>query len=128
MDDPKRRNILKAGAAGAAMAAMPRVLAQQAGTGGPGAFYERGPVRIRYQEAGSGFPLMLLPGGGLNATIAFLTGNSPFNAIEEFKGQYRCISADLRNATTGQPTGPVEVERPGEPYADHQPGLVGNLG
>ena len=31
MDDPTRRNILKGGAAAAAMAAMPRVLAQQAG-------------------------------------------------------------------------------------------------
>ena len=58
MNDPTRRNLLKGGAAAAAMAAMPRVFAQQAGTGGTGAFYERGPVRIRYQEAGSGFPLM----------------------------------------------------------------------
>ena len=45
---------------------------------------------------------MLLPGGGLNASISFFTGNSPFSAIEEFKGHYRCITADLRNATTGQ--------------------------
>ena len=77
MDDPTRRNILKAGAAAAAMAAIPRVFAEQAGSGGTGKFYEKGSVRIRYQEAGSGFPLMLLPGGGLNATIAFFTGNSP---------------------------------------------------
>src|SRR5712691_10505739 len=119
MDDPTRRNILKAGAAAAAMAAMPRIFAQQAGTGGGTAkFYEKGPVRIRYEEAGAGFPLMLLPGGGLNATIAFFTGNAPFNAIEEFKGQYRCITADLGTATTGQSTGPVEVDRPWESYAD----------
>src|SRR6478672_4711945 len=99
MDDPTRRNLLKAGAAAAAMAAMPRVLAQQAGKAGTGKFFEKGAVRVRYEEAGAGFPLMLLPGGGLNATIAFFAGNSPFNAIEEFKGQYRCITADLRNAT-----------------------------
>src|SRR5467141_3737350 len=128
MDDPTRRNILKAGAAAAAMAAMPRVFAQQAGKGGTGKFYEKGPVRIRYEEAGAGFPLMLLPGGGLNATISFFTGNSPFNAIEEFKGQYRCITADLRNATTGQSTGPVEVDRPWESYADDQLGLMDHLG
>lgn len=36
MEDPTRRDILKAGAAAAAMAAMPRVLAQQAGNGGTG--------------------------------------------------------------------------------------------
>src|SRR5207237_4543079 len=114
MDDPTRRNILKAGAAAAAMAAMPRAFAQQAGKGGTGTFYEKGPVRIRYEEAGAGFPLMRLPGGGLNAALSFFTGNSPFNAMEEFKGEYRCVTADLRNATTGQSTGPVEVDRPGE--------------
>ena len=43
-----------------------RVFAQQPGKGGTGKFYEKGSVRIHYEEAGSGFPLMLLPGGGLN--------------------------------------------------------------
>jgi hypothetical protein len=28
-------------------------------------FYEKGPVRIHYEEAGSGFPLLVIPGGGL---------------------------------------------------------------
>jgi pimeloyl-ACP methyl ester carboxylesterase len=128
MDDPTRRHILKAGAAVAAMATMPRVFAQKGDKTGTGQFYEKGPVRIHYEEAGSGFPLLLLPGGGLNATISFFTGNSPFNAIEEFKGQYRCIAADLRNATTGQSTGPVEVDRPWESYADDQLGLMDHLG
>ncbi len=27
-------------------------------------FYERGNVRIHYEEVGSGFPLMIIPGGG----------------------------------------------------------------
>ena len=43
---------------------MPRVFTQRAAKGGTGKFYEQGSVRIRYEEAGSGFPLMLLPGGG----------------------------------------------------------------
>jgi hypothetical protein len=108
--DSTRRTILTAGVAAAASAAVPRLFAQQAGVRGK--FYERGSVRIYYEEAGSGVPLLLLPGGGLNATIAFFTGNSPFNAIDEFKGEYRCIAADLRNAPSGQSTGPVEVDRP----------------
>ncbi|MEP7310513.1 MAG: twin-arginine translocation signal domain-containing protein, partial [Acidobacteriota bacterium] len=124
MDDPTRRNILKVGAAAAAMAAMPRAWAQQAARATTGKFYEKGPVRIHYEEAGTGFPLMLLPGGGLNSTIAFFTGNAPFNAIAEFKGQYRCVTADLRNAPNGQSTGPVEVDRPWESYADDQLGLM----
>ncbi|HEY6509191.1 MAG TPA: alpha/beta hydrolase [Vicinamibacterales bacterium] len=126
--DVTRRTVLATGAAAAAAAAVPPVFAQQSGVGGTGRFYERGPVRIYYEEAGSGFPLLLLPGGGLNSTIAFFTGNSPFNAIEEFKGQYRCITADLRNAPSGQSTGPVEVDRPWESYADDHLGLMDHLG
>jgi pimeloyl-ACP methyl ester carboxylesterase len=128
MDDPTRRNVLAVGAA-AAMSAVPRVFGQQTGQQDPNArVYEKGAVRIRYVEAGSGFPLMLLPGGGLNATLSFFTGNPPFNAIEEFKGQYRCIAADLRNAPGGQSTGPVEVDRPWDSYADDQLGLMDHLG
>ncbi len=123
-----RRRILAASAAAAATAALPPAFAQQASERGTGKFYEKGPVRIYYEEAGTGFPLMLLPGGGLNSTIAFFTGNPPFNAIEEFKGQYRCITADLRNAPSGQSTGPVEVDRPWDSYADDQLGLMDHLG
>ena len=48
------RTILAAGAAAAATASVPRVFAQQAGHRGTGKFYERGPVRIYYEVAGSG--------------------------------------------------------------------------
>ena len=123
-----RRTILAAGAAAAATAAVPRAFAQQAEKAGAGKFYEKGSVRIYYEEAGSGFPLMLLPGGGLNSTIAGLKSGNPFPAIEEFKGEYRCITADLRNAPNGQSTGPVEVDRPWESYADDQLGLMDHLG
>ena len=47
-------------------------------------FYERGPVRIHYEERGSGFPLLVIPGGGLNSTIAGLDASHPFNAVKEF--------------------------------------------
>ena len=126
--DLTRRTILATGAAATAMAVAPRLFAQQAGKGGTGKFFEKGSVRTYYEEAGSGFPLMLLPGGGLNSTISFFTGNAPFNAIEEFKGEYRCITADLRNAPTGRSTGPVEVDRPWDSYADDQLGLMDHLG
>ena len=96
--DPIRRNILATGAAATAMAAAPGVFAQQAGQGGAAmSFYEKGPVRIHHEEAGSGFPLLLIAGGGLNSTMSALT-SGPFNPIEEFKGEYRCIASDLRNA------------------------------
>ena len=53
--DSTRRTILAVGAGVAATAAVPRVLAQQSGNGGTGKFYDRGSVRIYYEEAGSGF-------------------------------------------------------------------------
>ena len=39
-------------------------------------FYEKGEIRIHYQEAGSGFPLLVIPGGGLNSTAAGLAKDS----------------------------------------------------
>jgi pimeloyl-ACP methyl ester carboxylesterase len=127
--DSIRRTILTTGAAATAMAAAPRVFAQQAGQGGTAMpVYERGAVRIHFKEAGSGFPLLLIPGGGLNSTISFFTGGAPFNPIEEFKGEYRCITADLRNANGGQSSGPLEIDRPWDAYADDQLGLMDHLG
>ena len=52
----------------------------------------------------------------------------PFNPIEEFKGEYRCIFADLRNAIGGESSGPIEVERPWDSYADDHLGLMDHLG
>jgi pimeloyl-ACP methyl ester carboxylesterase len=123
---PTRRDILATGAAATAVAAAPQVFAQGAG-GAAMAFYERGPVRIRYEEAGSGMPLLLIAGGGLNSTIAALA-TAPFNPVEEFKGEYRCVMADLRNANGGQSSGPLEIERPWDAYTDDQIGVMDHLG
>src|SRR4030095_6965335 len=75
-------------------------------------FYEKGDVRIHYEEVGSGFPLLVIPGGGLNSTVAGLATH-PFNPMEEFKGEYRVIAADLRNANGGESTGPLRSTGPG---------------
>ena len=92
-------------------------------------FYEKAAVRIHYEEAGSGFPLLVIAGGGLNSTIAGLSGSgSPFNPMEEFKPEYRCIAADLRNANGGQSSGPLETGRPWDAYTDDHIGLMDHLG
>ncbi len=90
--------------------------------------YEQGDVRIHYEEVGSGFPLLLIPGGGLNSTIAWNAKGAPFNPVEEFKNEYRCITADLRNAYSGQSSGPLEIDRPWDAYADDHLGLMDHLG
>ena len=126
--DPIRRKILKAGAVATALAATPRVFTQQAEQGGAGmSVYERGPVRIAYEESGSGFPLLLIAGGGLNSTMSRLI-TSPFNPIAEFSDEYRCIYADLRNANDGESSGSLEIDRPWDSYADDHLGLMDHLG
>jgi len=126
--DPIRRKILKTGVAATAIAATPPVFAQQFGQGGAAmSFYENGPVRIHYEEAGSGFPLLIIAGGGMNSRISRLI-SAPFNPIEEFKGEYHCIASDLRNANGGQSSGPLEIERPWDSYTDDHLGLMDHLG
>jgi pimeloyl-ACP methyl ester carboxylesterase len=91
-------------------------------------FYEKGPVRIHYEEFGSGFPLLLIAGGGLNgSTVAGLVDGSPFNPIAEFKGEFRCIASDLRNANAGRSTGPLEIDRPWDSFTDDHIGLMDHL-
>jgi len=126
--DPIRRNILATGAAAAATVAAPRVFAQQAAQGGAAfSFYEKGNVRIRYQEVGSGFPLLAAPGGGLNSRISNWQ-NAVINVMEVFKNDFRCITMDQRNATGGESTGPVPVDDPWNAFADDQLGLMDHLG
>ncbi len=90
-------------------------------------FYQRGDVRIRYEEAGSGFPLLVTPGGGLNSCV----GRWPtavFNAPELLKADFRVITMDQRNAIGGESTGPVPTENAWDAFADDQLGLMDHLG
>ena len=89
--------------------------------------YKRGSVEIHYEEAGTGFPLLVIPGGGLNATIGYLSERTPFNPMTVLNDEFRCITMDLRNAIGGRSTGPVEVDRPWEAYCDDQLGLMDHL-
>ena len=90
-------------------------------------FYQRGDVRIRYEEAGSGFPLLVIPGGGLNSRVSNWQ-TAVINAMEEFKHDFRCITMDQRNANGGESTGPVPVENAWDAFADDQLGLMDHLG
>jgi pimeloyl-ACP methyl ester carboxylesterase len=89
-------------------------------------FYERGSASIYYEEVGSGFPLLIIPGGGLNSTIAAL--QAPFNPMETYESDFHCISSDLRNANLGRSSGPLEIESPWDTYAEDQLGLMDHLG
>jgi pimeloyl-ACP methyl ester carboxylesterase len=145
MIDSSRRTVLTTGAAAAAATTAPQVFAQAPQAGAPQAgapqagapqglpagtkvgSYEKGNVRIRYAEIGSGFPLLAMPGGGLNSRIS----NWPtavINIMEEFKNDFRVITMDQRNASNGESTGPVAVDNPWDAFADDQLGVMDHLG
>jgi pimeloyl-ACP methyl ester carboxylesterase len=90
-------------------------------------FYERDGVRIRFEESGAGFPLLVTPGGGLNSRVS----NWPtavFNAMEAFSADFRCITMDQRNANGGESSGPVPAADPWDAFASDQLGLMDHLG
>ena len=86
-------------------------------------FHQKGDLRICYEEIGSGFPLLVTPGGGLNSRLSNWQ-TAVFNAMEEFKHDFRCITMDQRNANGGESTGPVPVENAWDAFADDQLGLM----
>jgi len=87
--------------------------------------FHKGDVAIYYEVHGSGFPLLLLPPGGMNATISFW-GRSAFNPVEIFKSEYQVVALDQRNA--GGSSGPVPVDDPWAAYAEDQLDLMDHLG
>ncbi len=89
--------------------------------------FENGPVTIHYEEAGTGSPLLVIPGGGLNATIAGLDQHA-FNPLDALSDHYRVIALDLRNANDGQSTGPLDIKRTWDAFTDDQIGLMDHLG
>jgi len=95
-------------------------------------FYKTGSVSICYEEVGSGFPLLVIAGGGLNSTMSALRPDvpfgAPFNPMVELKDEFRCIASDLRNANGGQSSGPLEIDRPWDSYTDDHIGVMDHLG
>jgi pimeloyl-ACP methyl ester carboxylesterase len=135
MIDSSRRAVLTTGAAAAASTGAPQVFAQaqHAGAaqglpaGAKVGFYEKGDVRIRYAEIGSGFPLLATPGGGLNSRIINWP-TAAINIMEEFKNDFRVITMDQRNANNGDSVGPIPVDNPWDAFADDQLGVMDQLG
>jgi len=135
MIDSSRRTVLTTGVAAAAATTAPQAFGQAPQAAVPQGlpaglkvgFYEKGNVRIRYAEIGSGFPLLATPGGGLNSRMS----NWPtavINIVEEFKNDFRVITMDQRNATNGGSNGPVPVDNPWDAFADDQLGVMDHLG
>ncbi|MBV8837762.1 MAG: alpha/beta hydrolase [Alphaproteobacteria bacterium] len=135
MIDSSRRTVLATGAAAAAVTGAPQVFAQAPQAAVPQGlpadlkigFYEKGDVRVRYAEIGSGFPLLAIPGGGLNSRIG-IWPTAVINIVQEFRQDFRVITMDQRNASGGESAGPVPVDKPWDAFADDQLGVMDHLG
>jgi hypothetical protein len=76
-------------------------------------FYEKKDVRIHYEEAGSGFPLLLIPGGGLNSNIGVWASSGPFDAMAEFKTTSTALRRTCATPTTASRRGRSRPKTPG---------------
>jgi pimeloyl-ACP methyl ester carboxylesterase len=89
------------------------------------ATFERGEISIHYEDVGSGPSVLLLAGGGMNSDIGFWS-RSGINPLEVYRGEFRLIAMDQRNA--GESFGPLDVEDPWGSYIDDQLSLADHLG
>jgi pimeloyl-ACP methyl ester carboxylesterase len=92
-------------------------------------FSRRALAEFILRKPATAFLLLVIPGGGLNATIAgLMDGSHPFDPMAEFRDEYRCIAADLRTANDGGSSGPLEADRPWDAFTDDHLGLMDHLG
>jgi pimeloyl-ACP methyl ester carboxylesterase len=90
-------------------------------------YFDQGSVRIRYEETGSGFPVLVMPGGGLNSRVSYWQ-TSVYNFFDGFKDEYRVVTMDQRNANQGESAGPLDASDPWGAFAMDQLGLMDHLG
>lgn len=89
------------------------------------AIFERGEIRIHYEESGEGFPVLLFAPGGMRSAIP-VWANSPFNPIEVLSPHFRVIAMDQRNA--GESTAPVSADDGWHTYTEDHLALLDHLG
>lgn len=86
--------------------------------------FERDQIALHYEEQGEGFPVLLIAPGGMKSAIRFWE-STPWNPIEQLKGEFRVIAMDQRNA--GSSTAPVTSSDGWHSYIDDQLALMDHL-
>jgi len=87
--------------------------------------FERDRIQIHYEEAGSGFPLLLLAPGGMRSAIPFWQ-NAGWDPLAELSDGFRVIAMDQRNA--GSSRAPVHADDGWHSYTGDQLALLDHLG
>jgi pimeloyl-ACP methyl ester carboxylesterase len=88
---------------------------------------EHDDVSIRYEDtgAGTGFPVLLLSPGAMDATVE-AWARAAYNPLTALDGAYRLISMDHRNA--GQSVGPLDPDDPWGTQVRDQIDILDRLG
>lgn len=89
------------------------------------AFFEKGDLKIHYDDRGDGPPVLLLAPGGMRSA-APLWERAPFDPRVVLADGFRVITMDQRNA--GQSVGPVTADDGWHIYAADQLALLDHLG
>ena len=87
--------------------------------------FERENIDIHFDEAGSGFPVLLIAPGGMRSAASFWE-EPPWNPFTELSSNYRAIAMDQRNA--GRSTAPVSAADNWSDYTQDQLALMDHLG
>jgi pimeloyl-ACP methyl ester carboxylesterase len=87
--------------------------------------WENDDITIHYEEAGSGFPILLFAPGGMRSAVEFW-GRMPWNPIDVLCADFRVIAMDQRNA--GRSRAPITGSDGWRDYAADQLGLLDALG
>jgi len=87
--------------------------------------FERDQVQIHYEEAGSGFPVLLLAPGGMRSAIPFWQ-NAGWDPLTALSDGFRVIAMDQRNA--GESRAPVHASDGWQSYTGDQLALLDHLG
>lgn len=87
--------------------------------------FSHGEATIRFEEHGSGFPVLLLAPGGMRSAVPFWD-NAPWHPVEQLASGYRVIAMDQRNA--GGSRAPVTGEEGWDTYAADQLALLDHRG
>ena len=87
---------------------------------------ETGPVRLRYEVAGDGPPMLLLAPGGLRASCIETWQQAPWNPVEALRDRYRVVAMDQRNAGTS--FAPITAADGWPTYAADQLAVMDHLG
>ena len=87
--------------------------------------FERGDIKLYYEEHGAGFPILLIAPGGMRSAVSFWD-QAAWNPIPQLAAHYRVIAMDQRNA--GQSSAPIRASDSWHAYTEDQLALLDHLG